>query len=690
MDDISASWEVTEADMNDPALLAELASLTKQAAASSSNEPSNLDTEELNDHMRKSPSALDQTASAIEKQRPSMTQSDSQPRPQVSLTAAATELLSEYQTLLQATNQKALECKRKKDLEQARALLIESKALTQDINNIFKGIDPNVIRQTTKDRQAANKREFDYVKVNNAMSGYYKSIVAECNDVATEMKTRVSENDKVSFLKLKERYTVLMEERKNVEIILGKIKSLYSHPSKPEAPEWHYNVSTKSVSILDESVPIDSVELCLHELSGLVDKSNKPITSGEISVSIAFPLPVDVPFLATSPTVKLQKENSSSVQLNHVFKSSTHQNNRSSIRAIERRPLLLQVTHTVPKLLGLSSTSSVIGRGAVSLSELLSKSSLSVTVPLHDPSLIPEPTPDAVAVSGGVVVPSNLLAGKKLVAQSAGNSQHALTGGIGNKGSLSLSVKLHAPLKETEVQFVETKIPTITSFPSVPGITSTSAVALEATKSFVQDAASTVSAMQKKNAAAVSAPAQKRNPPPPPSASSRPSPSTEQQPQQQKPQQQPTGDQKQSSGPVSSPPPGPSEDVLDLELDPTGWATALDLKSYVSFEAINAEISRCGGGSVAAPAMPPPSFNSDELNKSRVEMLTVTRDMLTLEVDLGRLTMPDYAKKMQAAFQSDLQLIKALNAAGLKDAAAFVLARAKITKQDIQYCLENA
>ena len=31
MDDLSGSWEVTEADMNDPALLAELASLTKSS-----------------------------------------------------------------------------------------------------------------------------------------------------------------------------------------------------------------------------------------------------------------------------------------------------------------------------------------------------------------------------------------------------------------------------------------------------------------------------------------------------------------------------------------------------------------------------------------------------------------------------------------------------------------------------------
>lgn len=324
---------------------------------------------------------------------------------------------------------------------------------------------------------------------------------------------------------------------------------------------------------------------------------------------------------------------------------------RTIIRALEKKPVVVEVERRgTGGFLGINKSITVIARGAVSLECLLSSASASLTVPLYPPQLIPAPGVSTEGTSS-FAVPATLIAGIGLGASEAngGGGSHsrrsstASAAGTGSMppgpcGVLTLSLRAYAPARDSAVKTMERRVPTVTSWPQLE---------------------------QPKPAPLLSVV--------PAGAASAPTPFST----------------------PASPAEAPGASTLAIDDDEAGPLFGADETSlYVSFDAMNDEVERVKtvlavlrqGAPPSAPYFEPGTSPADAMSQldARLGMLESMRFTLEQRVATEQLSLPDYLAQVRAAFKSDVALARELSTRGHKVAAAFAMGRAKVMAQEIK------
>ena len=75
--------------------------------------------------------------------------------------------------------------------------------------------------------------------------------------------------------------------------------------------------------------------------------------------------------------------------------------------------------------------------------------------------------------------------------------------------------------------------------------------------------------------------------------------------------------------------------------------------------------------------------NNDELQAMRKTELDIKKQMIIMAIEMGSLTMEQYANALTARIVVDKQLAKALNEAGRKEDALYALRRAKVMEKEM-------
>ena len=314
---------------------------------------------------------------------------------------------------------------------------------------------------------ASQGRAEAYRALHDALMGYYKARVAECSDVARRVETPGL--PKAEAVTLRARYHALVTEKKALEESVTAVRQLEKHSAQPPAPTWEWSEVVETTALSNDGVAPDTLELTLHSLHDLREKpGGAPLTSGEVTVTYALPLPLDAPAMGHTPAFALTAGGTTakaaaaaaaedappgpgSVSLEFKTSLPLRTGARTALKALERRPVLFevgggeagdaeranppaappvpprhlspapapaaaaQVSRTSAGFLGLGRSTAVIARGALSLEVLLADAGATVSVPLVAPESLPPP-----AAATDAPLPSSILAGKRVAAAAAG------------------------------------------------------------------------------------------------------------------------------------------------------------------------------------------------------------------------------------------------------------------------------
>jgi predicted nucleic acid-binding Zn-ribbon protein len=109
----------------------------------------------------------------------------------------------------------------------------------------------------------------------------------------------------------------------------------------------------------------------------------------------------------------------------------------------------------------------------------------------------------------------------------------------------------------------------------------------------------------------------------------------------------------------------------------------MDVKHYVSFDAMRAETERCNAR--LAELTKAGKADDDEASDLSFRVMALGIQMSTLEsrVDAGQLSFEAYLAQIDAAIKADAALAKALIGKGRADAAAQVMGRIRIMKAEV-------
>lgn len=248
-----------------------------------------------------------------------------------------------------------------------------------------------------------------------------------------------------------------MKEKKGLEDACTKLQQFLLHPSLPPCPSWHTESTSEVVALTNDDVAPDACEVTFTSLTHLKDKNGKP-EKGEVAITYKLPVPVDAEVGGRQPAAGTRKldDSGSVVDLQpgsgggapaggqlHMIKRSA----RSTVRAIERKCIFVEIERKSAGAFGLFSKTEVVAKGALPLEGLLAASEVSTIIPLQPPD-----APLGIDGYGG-----------------SARSRPELTPGYeGPRGGLGVLIRLNTPLRDQPVKVVERKRPVIDSWPALP------------------------------------------------------------------------------------------------------------------------------------------------------------------------------------------------------------------------------
>jgi len=519
---------------------------------------------------------------------------------------------------------------------------------------------------------------------------------------------------------------------------------------------WRWETITEKRALTNDDVAYDQLELTVHALIHGRDDKGKPLDAkGELHVTYALPLPADAPSTGRTAAVKPSAVAAGSADAgaasweHRVCVGVKRAAQRTVLRAVEKRPAVFEVFRATSGFMGFGATTVCVGKGALPLDALLSDSTLDIAVPLHAPDKIP----DALAVvKGDAIVPPSIIGSRaRTVSPAAGTPAAAgagaggaggrrssgaaaaagsvsppggaaasaaaalgaddglAAGGEGERGALHVTLRLHVPLRDQALQFVERRVLVMQKLPPLSSLSAPLPPAAALPPTPVPAAAAASGAAGARPAAAAAAGASvPAAAAPAAGAASATKPAA-------------AGAATSAAASVAASRAAAQRDaaLVAAEFGPAatksgggaagkagagvaGGAGAgggvgagddeeeaervahMDVKHYVSFDAMRAETERCNAR-MAELAKGGTAGDEDEASDLSFRVMALGIQMSTLEsrVDAGQLSFDAYLAQVDAAIKADAALAKALIGKGRADAAAQVMGRIRIMKAEV-------
>jgi hypothetical protein len=439
---------------------------------------------------------------------------------------------------------------------------------------------------------------------------------------------------------------------------------------------------------------------------------------------------------------------------------------RTTMRAVEKRPAVFEVYKATSGFLGFGASTVCIAKGAIPLDGLLSDSTIDLALPLHAPDKIG----DAMAVvKGDAIVPASILGARRTSVAAAGSgaggaatpvttvvpggaasssgassSPSASPGGNaaggtgagddhsavssaiveGERGSLHVSLRLHVPLRDQALQFVERKVLVMQELPALPlGATAlppaaplpaVSVPAMPSAASASYAASPTSSSAAAIPASSPAAVARTGGQMPVASAGAAGASSATAAAKEAAKRDAALiaaefgasagtagaygghGAAAHAPSAAAAPPvAGQKRPSSSMAADPTGLAAAggddddddgqshMDLKYFVSVAAIEKDMERCNA--TIDSMTKAGKGDSDEVSdlQSRLMMLEMQKSTIEAKIGSGQLTFDMYLNQLKTQLKNDAALAKTLIGSKKTDAAAEVMDRIRAMKGEI-------